>query len=198
MNHKNPIVVDAIAHVRVSLENSLWKHITNLLNCFYHTPVCSVPQWHYADAKQGTLPIDAKEVVGWFLRFQQIYTLPFGGQCKARKAAVICSRASIRSRPAAGDFENRAANAISSGAPPTSCALLVILITATHFARLLHGLLTHRNTLRSQSYFALASIVCRTQALRQPATPSTPTAFRAPHLRRTGSSPFPIISPRRS
>ncbi|WP_154654936.1 hypothetical protein [Levyella massiliensis] len=71
MNHKNPIVVDAIAHVRVSLENSLWKHITNLLNCFYHTPVCSVPQWHYADAKQGILPIDAREVVGWFLRFQQ-------------------------------------------------------------------------------------------------------------------------------
>lgn len=64
MNHKNSIVVDAIAHVRVFLENSLWKHITNLLNCFYHTPVCSVPQWHYADAKQGILPIDAREVVG--------------------------------------------------------------------------------------------------------------------------------------
>ena len=88
MNHKNPIVVDTIAHLRVSLENSLWKHITNFLNCFYHTPVCSVPQWHYADAKQGILPIDAREVVGWFLRFQQIYTLPFGGQCKARKATV--------------------------------------------------------------------------------------------------------------
>lgn len=38
------------------------------------------------------------------------------GKCKVRKAAVICSRASIRSRPAAGVFSNRAANSICSGA----------------------------------------------------------------------------------
>lgn len=77
------------------------------------------------------------------------------------------------SRPAAGDFENRAANAISSGAPPTSCALLVILITATHFARLLHGLLTHRNTLRSQFLLRLG-IHCLSH-------PSTSTACHAQH-----------------
>ncbi len=70
----------------VSLENSLWKHITNLLNCFYHTPVCSVPQWHYADAKQGILPIDAREVVGWFLRFQQNIHSTIWGTVQSEKS----------------------------------------------------------------------------------------------------------------
>lgn len=89
---------------------------------------------------------------------------------RKRASATIVS---IWSRPAAGDFENRAANAISSGAPPTSCALLVILITATHFARLLHGLLTHRNTLRSQFLLRLG-IHCLSH-------PSTSTACHAQH-----------------
>lgn len=89
---------------------------------------------------------------------------------RKRASATIVS---MWSRPAAGDFENRAANAISSGAPPTSCALLVILITATHFARLLHGLLTHRNILRSQFLLRLG-IHCLSH-------PSTSTACHAQH-----------------
>lgn len=89
---------------------------------------------------------------------------------RKRASATIVS---MWSRPAAGDFENRAANAISSGAPPTSCALLVILITAAHFARLLHGPLTHRNTLRSQFLLRLG-IHCLSH-------PSTSTACHAQH-----------------
>lgn len=100
---------------------------------------------------------------------------------RKRASATIVS---IWSRSAAGDFENRAANSISSGAPPVTAPLTAFPAahhrlpvpdwrTAAHFARLLHGLLTHRNTLRSQFLLRLG-IHCLSH-------PSTSTACHAQH-----------------
>lgn len=109
-----------------------------------------------------------------FFRFQQFHST--SARINVEWFSIFSDstlQASIWSRPAAGVFSNRAANGISSGAPPSSRTLLVLLITAAHFARLLHGLLTHRNTLRSQFLLRLG-IHCLSH-------PSTSTACHAQH-----------------
>lgn len=103
---------------------------------------------------------------------------------------------SIRSRSAAGDFENRAANSISSGAssvttPPTAFPAAHHRLpvpdwrTAAHFARLLHGPLTHRISLRSLSLFRLGthSSLAAPQASQAPRYPSARRIFDKPEVR---------------